>query len=314
MEICSGDPISVPVKYPGDRVGPPLNLSLNNAFGIIREIALAGTAPAWETEMSAYIKKHKAIHPDVIEFYSMGDMPLGEDGTPSMRSNWMSDDSGPTVDFDAYIQTLKKAADMKEVENRFHLKKADQLLTADNNIATIVDCSQFAHEIRVSWTWGMRFLFQGFSLRKQGAGKKAEWHLWPFTQPDMNNRQINVDQYLWNELNPTPDQMIPQIFEKGGNEFSIQGVYSVPYIIQTAEADDGGIPLHGMVEGVSLDDSDDFKFSDLSALKITEDAMDQCFEALTVRLLFSSISCLPKWNICPNLFNSGYCSNRHVHL
>lgn len=266
-------------------------MTRNIALGIINEIADAAGAVAWKDEMILYMKKNNAVHPDVIEFYTMGDMPEKLDQTDFMGK--LTDTIEEKM-MKNYFKPFREAADPDApspkplAEPKYSYRQGRNHLSSETIVDNIQDVSSYTDEIDVVWTWGMKYLFQAFSLQRsetKGEDGVKEWRLWPFAQPNLNNRQIDIDQYLWNDKDPTTEQMIPCIFKKTGNNFSSQQVYVVPYIVKPYVAPknvgdfEPGIPLMAMVEGVG----DDLVFDDLSAFKCTRAEMANCYRALTVR-------------------------------
>lgn len=278
----------LPVRYPDNRIGEQWSLRRDTAKGMIIEITSAAESFTWARDMTAYMDRYNAIHPDVLEFYTMGDMPTDPDGL----NNWTTYEEKSEIArrVEQYFKGLIHRAGIPrktKLHREFAFRDADRALSGNDLISSAENCALFTDEITIQTTWGIRFLFQAFSLRKIG----DEWYLWPFSQPNMNNRQINVDQFLWNHKSQSPsmDQMIPAIFGKTTRELSTQQVYCVPYITEMARHDDGGMPLGAMIDGVSSTDEDEFKFDDVHAFKCTRKHLEDCFKVLTVRLLFSSL-------------------------
>ena len=229
--------------------------------------------------MRKFTREKKGIHPDVVEFYTMGDLPENLARTTFMQS---LDDEVQDNRIEKYFKIAKGRADDKAkvvVKTFYGFQPAEDDHTLRGSEDT---CSAFADAIEVSWTWGMKFLFQAVALQKMSGDDAKEgkgWRLWPFAQPDLNNRQIVVDDYLWNHNKPTKEQMIPSIFESTGNNFSNQKVYSVPYIVKAKENNDGGQPLISMVESAEASST----FDGTRAFRCTEEEMNQCYHALVVR-------------------------------
>eukprot|EP00978_Attheya_sp_CCMP212_P028743 scaffold100161_cov35-Attheya_sp.AAC.1 len=208
----------------------------STARGTTFEIGIAADHPAWKDKMMSFMEQHQAVHPDVLEFCTMGDMPAAE-----AMSSHMKKRGGANEDMKARVQehfdclekqrTQRASGKKTSIEGKHGFKESSRGLTGKDKILQSEDCSALADEIAIDTSWGVRFLFQAFSLRKIG----KEWRLWPFAQPDMNNRQINIDKFPWDEDNPTAEQTIPAIFKNKSSGFSTQQVCSVPCITQPAQ-------------------------------------------------------------------------------
>jgi hypothetical protein len=145
----------------------------------------------------------------------------------------------------------------------------------------------------------MKFLFQRFALREvhTSTSKPAEQYLWPFCQPRLNNRFIDVPSFLWNPADVSSEKMIPSIFKKTETGFDSQAVYSTPFAVHKSSSEEANnldkACLGAMVEGTqSTDDFNDLVFSNLIADKCGVADMEKCYMAMVVSYshLFVQIS------------------------
>jgi hypothetical protein len=291
----------LPVTYSKKGFGIPLKFSPETARGIIKELADAALAPAWEKDMLAIVAKNH-IHQDVVNFYSMGEIISG-----------IGDKMKP------FNQTTEEAkADAKDLTEVTQQKVDSETvnilrITSDYELANLsfeeMDLGEsepshkeFMDQVGMNWTWGLKYIFQRFSLRKvsevQPNGtpikrvgvletERVDWRLWPFTQPPLNNRSIDVPAFLWNAKNTQQMGMIRTIFQKKGTGFDSQTAYSVPYTFRASDKSQSEEYLVAMVEGTqSSVERNDLVFEDLSASTCNLAQMGLCFKALYVSPLF----------------------------
>jgi hypothetical protein len=138
------------------------------------------------------------------------------------------------------------------------------------------------HEIALNWTWGMKHLFQRFALRAERSFEQEEvWHLWPFMQPKVNNRDIDVSA-LW-DPKTTNSKFIDTVFEKDETGFETQGACSTLCSVTSKGTEDGGEPLEAMTNGASSSvHHNDLEFKNLSAKECTLADIDKCCLAVVV--------------------------------
>jgi hypothetical protein len=263
---------------------------------MIMEISWAAEAPEWEKEMLKFMRTKKGVHPDVVDFCSAGDMP------PDLTQNTFMKPFGTDQKEDLeknYFGLFKpnQVPGTARPKNNIPGKKDLTHATKDWNntlasVGKVETCGICTDTIDVNWSWGMKFLFQAIALQKSTFDKEKQkddkWRLWPFAQPHMNNRLIDVEEKLWNEKDTTTQQMIPTVLSGEGINFDTQKAFSVPCVLQPHSDDDRGWPLCSMTKGPG----DDETFHRNSAFKCTKDKMAACFSALTVRLRSSSLSCV----------------------
>jgi hypothetical protein len=250
---------------------------------MIAEIAKAGLAPKWESQMIIYMHEKVGVHPDVFEFYTMGehlpenlrDQPFTE-GDPLARQNMKN--------LFVHIKNCVKRMKSKKVEPQvlddtyWDLKVGGHQRLPNVRPSSIEDFSSLITEYTTQWSWGMNYLFQAFALRER---EEENWCLWPFAQPDFNNREIDVN-LMWDEAG-TKETFMSVIFEKEETNFESQPVYSVPYIPCPTGP---GIPLLAMVNGARRGVGDNDKsFRNVGAQKCTLAEMDRCLMAITVGIL-----------------------------
>jgi hypothetical protein len=291
----------LPVIYSKDGFGIPLKFTPKTAKGIIKELADAALAPAWKKEMLAIVTK-KHIHQDVVNFYCMGEISTG---SGDKMKPFNPDPEEAKQDAKALTHEIQKKVDSKTVNilrvtSDYELAKSPfEFMDPDESEPFH---KEYIDEVGMNWTWGLKYLFQRFSLRKVSpvrpngtpinrvgvaATDRVDWRLWPFTQPPLNNRSIDVPAFLWNAKNTQHMGMIRSIFQKMGTGFDSQTAYSVPYTIQASDESQSEEYLVAMVEGTqSSVEKNDLVFQDLSASRCNLAQMGLCFKALYVSPLF----------------------------
>ena len=278
------------VNYQNGNFGPPVKVSRANAFGIIAELSRATQAESWAREMNVFLNGDQGVHPDVVEFHTMGDMPEDLANNNFMKS--LSTEEELELQESSYFAVYEEMSvkSLKPLHNAtFGHAEATHPLSHRTELNNMEDMSAWSNEITVNWSWGIKFLFQAVVLEKS-SGENVEgdeWRLWPFAQPDMNNRLIDVDRFLWNHENPSKHQIIPKIFGNRGLNFHNQNVCSVPCIVKPMEEDDAGLPLISMVESGDKD----MTFRGTAAHKCNLTETEKCHFALTVRLLSALCCC-----------------------
>jgi hypothetical protein len=242
------------------------------ALGMILEIAKAGLAPKWETEMLTYMKDAYAVHPDVFEFYTMGDHPT-DPLTPN--EPFIQDDPLERPPMKIFFDVVESLVTTKRVitADGFNLRVCPVPREPGKAVRDIEDFSTRLDEITLQWSWGMKFLFQAFAVRDD---EDNNWCLWPFAQPNFNNRHIAPD-LMWNH-NENTETFMSVIFEKQETNLESQPAYSVPY--EACPDEDEGLPLVAMLEG--MHGKDTLTFDDLRARKCSVWAMEKCFKAIMV--------------------------------
>jgi hypothetical protein len=260
---------------------------VSTAYGVVHELALAATSPRWEKEMKKQMAKN-SINPNVIEFYTMGDyleLPPVKlfDPDPKFTKERIS----------TSMEALKKKADqmvkMTLDTQRYGFHKAEKKFDASDHLETDSDYSTMMDEITLTPSWGIKMLFQRFAIRKvySHTTKTYTWHLWPCTQPGINNRAIDVNSFLWDHNSPAQPKLIPNLFKAVDLELDSQACYSIPYSVRQHERDAANeCSLTAMVEGQSSStEFDDKIFTDLSAYMADLKDMDRCFKSLYVSML-----------------------------
>jgi hypothetical protein len=280
-------PSRLNVVFPPGKLGIPGTLSACTASGIVHELALAATASRWEKEMKKQIAE-KSVNHTVIQFYTMGDyleFPPAKlfDPNPLITKERVSSSiatlKGMTKE-KIQISTDTTGYSFYKAEKKFD--EVD-ILDIDSEYSTMMD------EITLPWSWGMKSIFQRFAIRKVYSQRTetSTWHLWPCTQPGLNNRTIDVDSFLWDHKSPTQPKLIPNILSSVDPELDSQTCYSIPYSVRQHEHGAANeCSLAAMVEGQSSStEFDDKIFTDLSAYKADLKDMDRCFKSLYVSIL-----------------------------
>lgn len=274
----------MPVTYGPGEVGYAFKLSRQAANGIVKELAAAGVAPKWEKQMLDRIRNKNSINPDVLDFFTMGDVSFDpeNDKIQSLDKN----PAGTKARMEAFKAKFKAEEMPKEpkvVLSPFFLDPATAPpFKKNSNLDPGVDLSSMMNEVTFSWPWSLKFMFQRFTVRELGEGDEQFWNLWPFTQPDLNNRQIDVANFLW-DPKAKDKRMIPTLLKDFGIDFDSQTAYSVPYQVLQSPSDGSAANLVAMVSGTQGDEqSNDMVFSDLAAKKCGLEEMDRCFKAMTV--------------------------------
>jgi hypothetical protein len=272
----------LPIEYPGDDFGTPLKVKRSVAIGIIHEIGQAAIAPKWQKEMLRHVNEKKSVPSDVLEFYTMGDFPVYEEDTLGVKGFSTKETTAAVMKIRDKVNAMTREELDTHNETEYAYNPPDKGFE-DYSVGN-KDFSKYMNEIEVQWTWGMKFLFQRFTLRSDTASK---WRLWPFMQPKVNNRDIDV-KVLWDPETTSPT-LIDAVFKKQDTGFETQGAYSTLYSVKTASRGDGGVPLEAMVNGTSCrTECDDLQFKNLSATKSKMEDIDQCYFAIIVSSLEAS--------------------------
>ena len=271
------------VVYPGDSFGLPLKVTKSVIVGIITEISRAAVAPKWERQMLDHLSTKGNVDPQVIEFYLMGKRPdsdVNAVGVKGFKTEKVAEKVKDTVEAvrtmsidspgEDHYKTEKARSDFDPKKNQFDYVEAD------------FDFSSCLNQLTIRWTWGMKFLFQRFTLRKD---VKNKWHLWPFMQPKVNNRDIDVTKLYNTKSNDST--FIEAIYTKQEIGFDVQAPHCTLYSLKPSTHDQSlGTHLEAMVNGPSCSESrNDLEFKDLTAGICTLDDMDKCYQAIVVSYL-----------------------------
>jgi hypothetical protein len=259
-------------------MGLDCSLPRGVALGMIREIANAGFAPPrWFHQMLKSLNDDK-VDPNVFEFYTVGDCTLSQETQP-----FISNRSNPSIDdFQVYVKSSLDKVQIEDAQqcepNQHTMHRATVAREPNEPFKESADFSSMMDQTTLQWSWGMKFLFQAFAVRESAPN---EWCLWPFAQPDFNNRHVELNR-MWNE-DDNKETLMSMILSKEETNFESQPVCSVPHVACTGA--NGGVPLIAMVEGTESDPS--LVFEGLRAHKCTLDEMKKCFKAIMVGFLFS---------------------------
>jgi hypothetical protein len=278
-------PSKLNVVYPEGSMGHPCKLSLMTAQGIAGELSKASLSFGWANQVKRKMISDAAIDQTVIDFYTMGQY---QDLPPQKLF-----DTNPNKTEARMKETVEKLSKMtpgtyrlSTYKGRYSYVQASESFDPKHSTPNECDFGSMMHEITLSWSWGMKILFQRFAIRKvmNDGTDKHTWHLWPFTQPGLNNRVINVPSFLWDRANPNHPKLIPNIFNAVEGDLDSQTCYSIPYTVRKhrqGETDD--CKLTAMIEGKSSTQKfHDLEFNDLSAFSPNLDDMAKCFRSLYV--------------------------------
>jgi hypothetical protein len=285
--VCYESSDTLSIKFGEDAFGKQVKLSMSSAKGIINELSMAALAPGWKSEMLQFIEENNAMHPDVIDLYTMGDLNLDDKTSKIVSFRSLPVKQKNRVDAfqaEVHLQSKNRKDFPISLYSTFKYSKGE--LKNTHSIPDLKDLSSMMDECNFLWTWGMKSLFQRCAIRKIG----GKWHLWPFAQPPVNNRKIDVEKYLWNEVHPKKQTMMKSILTTPETGFDSQTAYSIPYCAAPVPADETEQPgpedciyLEAMVAGVRDGDSgDEFIFKDLKAFTCRLTHMEECFEAFVV--------------------------------
>jgi hypothetical protein len=287
--------------YPENEAGLPLTISRQTAKGMVKELSSAGFAKKWEFEMLAMIDKDK-VDSQLLKFYTMGEQHLSNHGMGVGKSHevreiqrlndvTLADSKTKSL---AVREKVESQCSPKPIESVFNtndlLKPADTEYQVDLVGRRNTDYSTMMEEISVTWTWGMKYLFQRFTVRTVTSTpvkgpEESKHYLWPFSQPPVNNRNIDVAGYMWDEESHTK-KLIETIFTNVEPGFDSQAVYSTPFSVRRPTAKDKNGEhafLEAMVEGTqTLDTDNNLIFSDLIAQQCSLLDMQKCYKAMVV--------------------------------
>jgi len=257
-----------------------LKISKETAHGIISEIASAANAPKWKSMMEGIIRQSKEVHPQVIDFYTMGD----ESFNPSL---------GTAKSFNPDPQkTQERVQHFKEwVSSHGNDLSHSTFKACSNDFNSEDEGAQDAprdyagqmNEITHGCTWGVKFLFQRFAIRNIASPTVDGWRLWPFAQPELNNRQIDLNAYLWEG---EKESMVTTALNAVETEFQSQAVYSTPYSVTWRQSQlDLSLPLTSMLSGTQAQVSHDERiFTSLLARQCDLLSVTNCWKSIMVSL------------------------------
>jgi hypothetical protein len=279
-------------------IGDVLRCHKSTAAGIITELADAAVAPKWKEAMMKHMKEKNTVHSDVFDFGSMGDNPRHNEGDQTVGVTPFGDPARAkrvTAFAEKIHDTCKNKpqvhlrASTRDSKHNYKPSSSDFLHKAE--CAEHLDFSSCMEEIELKWTWGMKFLFQRFTIRRSSK-KLNEFLLWPFMQPKVNNRDMEVPM-LWKPTDSIDreEKFVNKIFESNVAGWDVQGACSTPLSVRISRPDGpGSAHPESMVSGVdssvnASEGNDDLVFRNLAMWRSTLEEMDKCYKAIVARCL-----------------------------
>jgi hypothetical protein len=273
------------ICYPENEFGLPVKISRSTVIGIVKEISSAGFAPEWEKAMLKKLE-NCSFPSQVLDFYTMGNLTTNDDcGIKPYDTN--------PAETNRYAETVRALMKAKAgvvdkpiycLDEKYLYKASTKEFDDEMEISNTTDHAECMEEISLNWTWGMKYLFQRFAIRETWGYQQGEsdWHLWPFTQPQINNRDIDVDEFIWSSSNKRTT-MMKQMLTTRTTDFESQSAYCTPYTVHKITKMELDSCLGAMVEGTQKGaHGGEFIFKGLAAFKCSTSNADQLFKAFTV--------------------------------